>query len=262
MTVAFLTGISAMYGQIREAKESMYFIGGFRRIQESLPKRFIITAALSSWVTDRVFKLILADDRLIKQLDNINIAFDTVLVWLSGLDIKIWELLSDLVDDLDPSQLRSDAIQAGHVGRSFFWFRSLRQLDELPFSLCKGDVRANLRLLALDDAPEEYIANKIWELLHRDTVFIGELVAGVELLAHASFSIRIIEQLHRHCSIVGTLHPDCMLDYITVRAFCSILDRLLPRATADERQYAAQKAKLARLIKKEPKQDWTSPTIL
>ena len=143
IAAGFLTGLGDFaVSIINNSAESSYFIGGFRRLLEPAARDFNATTAITSWVLDEAFEILLADDRMLKQLDLVRSALDDEVAFLGSIDIEVWDLLATICGpEMTGHQLRSDASAAAHIAYAFFWFRSLRRMEELPFSLTFGNIK-------------------------------------------------------------------------------------------------------------------------
>ena len=178
----------------------------------------------------------MSDDRVLRQLDDIRVALDEVLRYISNTGSEVWELLADACDDdsITGPDLLSTCLAASHISRAFFWFRCLRRVEKLPLSLTVGCIHDNLQSLRGGDEPSDDVSSKIWRLLQGKMVPDSRVVAALALLKDASFTTRIIEQLHAFASVSARFHSEYGMETIRVRSFGSLLLRLLPGKSLDE----------------------------
>eukprot|EP00974_Lingulodinium_polyedra_P030393 2925345-Lingulodinium_polyedra.AAC.1 len=59
-----------------------------------------------------------------------------------------------------------------------------------------------------EEEPEEPVARNIWELLHREDVPRGQLVAGIRILAQCPWTTLQCEQMHGSLALFRRWHPD------------------------------------------------------
>eukprot|EP00969_Alexandrium_andersonii_P079835 3519921-Alexandrium_andersonii.AAC.1 len=73
--------------------------------------------------------------------------------WLGSLQDFTWQRLSNLCqgEGANPRSLRSDTLQAAAVQVAFCQYRFIRAAQGLPWSLCRGDIKANLERLAASE---------------------------------------------------------------------------------------------------------------
>ena len=96
------------------------------------------------------------DDRVAGRADELQAVVTDELHWLVNLPEDLWKELSFLVaPDASSSALRSGTLTAALISGAFAERRIFREATSLPWSLCQGDIRANLRNLGgmPDQAP-------------------------------------------------------------------------------------------------------------
>lgn len=231
IAAGFITGLATFVGEIiAMPHESNFYIGGFRRLLEDVPKEFIMTTAVTSWVLDEVFEVVLADDRLLRMHEQVTEVLRDEVEHLGDIAEEVWELLvAGIGGEVPAEHLRSGVIAAGHIAYGFFWFRSLRRLDSLPFSIARGDVAQNLHDLADGDVPDEVVSAKIHTLLTKGMVLVPRVLAAVERFRDISFSNRIVEQVHAHAATSCRYHSRYGVETVRVRSFVSLLNVAVPR---------------------------------
>ena len=249
IAAGFLTGLGDFaVSIINNSAESSYFIGGFRRLLEPAAREFIATTAITSWVLDEAFEILLADDRMLKQLDLVRSALDDEVAFLGSIDIEVWDLLATICGpEMTGHQLRSDASAAAHIAYAFFWFRSLRRMEELPFSLTFGNIKQNLDTLVMQDEPEEPVAAKIWRLCNDRLFTRARIVAAIRLIREIPFSTRVVEQVHAYAAAACKFHARYGLEAVRCRGFVSLLNLLQPRPSSQEKVLHKVRGHLDRL---------------
>eukprot|EP00971_Amphidinium_carterae_P333569 6468364-Amphidinium_carterae.1 len=89
--------------------------------------------------------------------------------------------------------------------------RTFSSVKSLPWSLCCGDIRANLRALAAGTEPTEPTSLKIYRLARESLVSERELVKGLELLATCPWTARVVEQLHGSVAALHKYRPEMQM---------------------------------------------------
>ncbi|CAK0857358.1 unnamed protein product, partial [Prorocentrum cordatum] len=188
-----------------------------------------------------------------KQIDAVTEAMDDEFEYLCSMSSEVYDLLAVACPGMSGFDLRCDVLGAAHVLRAFIWFRSLRKLNEYPLCLAMGDVRANVGELLQGDEPDEDVAARIWRLGRKRLAPLPRIWSALELLKETSFSTRIVEQMHAHAAVHARFHPEYDLETVRVRAFCSLVNALMPSPTADEKAFDKERATLERLRAKRPR---------
>jgi hypothetical protein len=135
---------------------------------------------------------------------------------------------------------------------AFFQFRALIPAEGLPWSLCRGDIQANLRALKASPRPTHCDASaKAWDLMEVGWP-LHSLQQMVQLMADAPFTTTVTEQLHASASVVARYHPEYQLDTLLARSMCLAVAKMLQKPPTVERAMAKAKAKLNRLNKAIP----------
>jgi hypothetical protein len=153
--------------------------------------------------------------------------------------------------NIDARQLQSRTLRASHAQASYLRYR-LKYVEELPWCLCVGDMRANLDKLRAGPKPtDEHCAAKIWGLLQ-----LGypeePILEGLELLRKASMSAKRAEEGHVQRSRLTQLHKRGGSGMMVARAQVGQA-RALFSSTKQETELGKIDARLAALEKKSPK---------
>jgi hypothetical protein len=156
LAASLLSGVGDLASMLLEDRAvSKYHLGGFARLSERL-RRFVVTAAYAASVPDALLAELFEDDRVAGRADELQAVVTDELHWLVNLPEDLWKELSFLVaPDASSSALRSGTLTAALISGAFAERRIFREATSLPWSLCQGDIRANLRNLGgmPDQAP-------------------------------------------------------------------------------------------------------------
>jgi hypothetical protein len=226
IVAGILTGLRELVSEILDDEGSNYYLGGFRRVQGPVV-HLVVTCCVSAAVTDGAYALLLHDDRLMKQLPAVTAALENGAAKVVAIDTCVWELYASVCEDISVRELRSGSIASSHIAMAFVWYRVFRRAKTLPWSLCDGSIEDNIRTLVAEPEPAEPVSAKLWKLLDGNFIGLARAVGAVNVLANASWSTRIIEQLHRHAAVAASLHAAYGLESIRVRAFIAILNNLI-----------------------------------
>ena len=155
------------------------------------------------------------------------------------------------IAQMDAHALREQCVYGGHRALAFMEFRFLSHAAELPYSLPRGDVDANMTALKAGAKPSEEVAGKIWELLWRNVpwAIVRRLI---ELIGEAPWTSTAVEQLHAQLALMSRFRPDLELGALLARTTTSIANKRLPRMGARERKMQRLRATLGRLDRKNP----------
>ena len=234
-------------------EDSNYYLGGFRRLLDETPRKFVVVSALTSWVLDSVFELVLSDDRMLRQIDQIEELLAEQIEYVQCFDPGLWELLASVAGESTSAwQLRDDTMSAVHTAYGFFWYRCLRRLRDLPISLAVGCIETNLQNLVDGPALEEPVAAKIRTIVKEGLLPTSRIVAGVDRFKDVSFSNRIVEQVHAYAQTSARFHNRYSLETVRVRSYVSLLNLLLPKKSGDEKKYDKLRTWLARIERRQP----------
>ena len=173
---------------------------------------------------------------------------------VSNLPIPVLDLAASVLG-ASPSatgaQLKTNKLLVAHASNGFM-HRRFAAVQEYPFSLCKGDIAANLVALAEGPRPQDGTACKI-----RDLVLRGwgneQLIESIELMQEIHFSTNIVEQGHGSTAVVHKQHPGYSGERIVVRALlhsCRALFVKPPKGKADAAELLGRKVK--RIKKMQP----------
>ena len=198
-----------------------YHLQGFGQLTPGLLRGATLTA-LMGHVPEAMILELLEDDRVAKRLSLLEQAVQDEIAWLETLGPLVWSRCSHLLhgcpDPLGARVLRSDSITAALVTQSYIDFRVFSHARSLPWSLCRGDIAANLQSLQHSPTePEDHLCQKLKELLQLG--YSPKLLEdAVGLLQEVHWSTIQVEQAHGSVSSVHRLHPDYQVDRLVDRA--------------------------------------------
>ena len=249
MTAAFLTGIEDLVQHIRKHSTKLFYLRGFARLD--VPKKeFIVVCGVVSRVAEALQAHLMHDNRVAKQLESIWDVLAKQMKWVIDLPADTYSLLGEICQ-LPGTDVADLCINAAHVSLHFVHRRVLAPASELPWSLVRGDVLANLDELAQGECPEEPISKNMWRLLHRG-FNRAQLVAAVEMLGEAGWTSLPAEQQHASLANLHRWHPDYDTTTIISRSLLLQTYKLLPTATKEEKEAARLSAKLQRILNSHP----------
>jgi hypothetical protein len=195
-----------------------FHLHGFCRLVPGL-KVYVVVNAMCSQVADSVLQELLEDDRLAARVTALKEVMAVSLQWLSGLPSEVWNILAQLTDGESTGvDVHSYCLQAAHIQAAFMDHRFFEPASRLPWSLCQGDVQANLRALQGDpQGIADHTARKIAKLLALG--FNTELLEqGIRLFREVSWSTVAVEQGHGSCAVLKRQHQECSGRTIAARA--------------------------------------------
>ena len=251
VVAALLTGIESLVQMImRDKRCSKFYIRGFGRLTASR-KAFLVKAAIVSRVSEGAQLILMEDSRVVRVQDDLWGAACEELKLIIERSTPQWALLASACD-LGVGALADACIVASHTPLHFLWRRVMVHAQELPWSLARGDVGANLRRLGNADCPDEPTSQRIWLMKKSRVVPDAQLVAAIALLGEVSWTSLPAEQQHASLSMLHKWHPSYGCDMLVSRALMLQMTRLLPSMTADDRKAAAIVRKMQKVMNASP----------
>ena len=125
-------------------------------------------AAVITNVCQPVVKMLMADDRVVRNIAALELCIETQIAFLNGLSMRVWTRLARGVGPACVARdFRSDCLRAAYTYYGFFYFRCLKVAKGYPFCLGIGDVKQNLRDLAAEGLPPRADLNtrKIYQMV-------------------------------------------------------------------------------------------------
>jgi hypothetical protein len=252
IAAGLLTGLDSLVDEIKCFPHvSLFHMGGFFRLAGDV-KNFLIEASIVSRPMDAVLALLMEDGRVAQRYEELTELVQEEMCWMINLPDLVWNLLGELVSR-SGAQLRSRCLQAGHESVAQFSKRVLDVAACRPWSLCRGDVDANVEGLAAEEEPPvtDDVSRKIWQLCRMGFSRV-QIRKGVALLGNSPWTTLTTEQFHGSAASLMRLHPEYSTSTLRCRAFILSLNRLMPRPSAEEKSVAALQKKLEALQRRQP----------
>ena len=250
LTAALMLGLDSVVACIRSnPKNSDYYIGGYARLGAEA-RRFVVIAALASYVPDALLRELMEDSRVPLRMEHLKSSIAQEMSFLSQLGIHVWEALAPVTQSA-PQSLRSEVLQAAQTSSAFVEHRVFSAASRLPWKLCTGDIDQNLQELMASIEPREPTSQKVWQLLHLGWNKL-ELRKAIMLMADCPWATVCAEQQHGSASIIRKYHEHLGEESLMSRAFAHTMRRLLPGMSVEEKQIARARQRLERLDRKRP----------
>ena len=163
---------------------------------------------------------IMEDDRLLRN-DRMAYVKDETFKVLEGFKLfthTCWHRMATTVSrEYSAHELASDVLRTAqgtlaHIDEGVF-----QLTQKLPLSLGVGDVDANVRNLATQPEPTEFVASRIWRLLVHKKHNVFDVVSMIRLWAEIMFSAIRIEHDHVAATIIARYHHQIGLLMLLVR---------------------------------------------
>ena len=93
-------------------------------------KRFIVLAALISYVPDSALGVIFEDARVARNAEEIKDTMLAELSWLEKMDNRLWDTLATLfipADGFSAKNIQSEVLRGGHASAGYFHWKTLRR---------------------------------------------------------------------------------------------------------------------------------------
>ena len=229
-------------------RASSYNIGGLAGHLSKEVLQMIGTVATSSFCMDSVLLRIMPDDRVPKQLPEIDKLISDKLWFTGALPDDVWKAIGEATGE-HHGLVRDRAIASAWTSATYVENR-LREARQLPWSLLQGDHSHNLDVLTDGPRPAEVNALKMWSGLRMGipkAVYMEEL----QLMENASWSASGTEQHHVCTSGMIRLHREYGLETTQSRSTCVAMRPLLSE-TVDERRLKSAQRALDSLKRKRP----------
>jgi len=251
MVASHLTGMTGFFNfAAKKPSVKMYYLGGFLKMKAA-SLQFLVQAALVGAVPQAAQLAVLKDSRVAMTAPALKSSLAAAIASLAALPAPVWATLAT-VGGMSMDELRAKCLAAAHKAYAFFQFRVLDEADKLPWTLCRGDVKANLIQLGSRPRPSHpEIAVKAWDLLEMGYP-LHTLCRMVLLLGETPWSTAVVEQLHGSAACISRLHPEYGLNTLLSRSMALVASKLLPRSNPAEKEVAKRKVELAKLDRRNP----------
>ena len=235
---------------VRDRSTSNYYINGYAKFSPTL-RHYVVVTSLASFVADAFLVGSLEDDRLALRCEELHEAMVEEIDWLLGLSVFTWLRMTNLAGGaVGPRELRTEVVLAGLTCLGFVSEKVFRVARSLPWSICR-DIDGGLDALqALQAAPQDPTAQKIWFLL-RVGVSRARLQDACRVLGECEWSTRCVEQGHGSIACIKKLHPECTGGVLAARAALH-QQRAMFNASEGAKQVAKLEAQLQRQCRKQP----------
>ena len=131
-----------------------------------------------------------------------------------------------------------ECIRGAHVSYHFLWGRIFQVASDLPWSLVRGDIEANvLRLGALEHCPDEPMSAQLWQLQQIGHP-VSQLVGAVRALGESGWTSVPAEQQHGSLAVLHKWHPDYSSEMLISRGLMLQVSRILPSISKEEKERA------------------------
>ena len=167
---SLLASLSSGLGLLLEALRqdpavSDHHLSGFDNLQSDL-FHYVVVASLSAHVVDVVLIQLLQDERLLRQLSELEAAQIEEFQWLCNLPYTVFERLA-LIPPNSPTalSLRSSSIWAACIAGAYLKKKSFAAVQQYPWKLASGNVLQNIcELQEVDAAELDPVSVKIQQL--------------------------------------------------------------------------------------------------
>jgi hypothetical protein len=251
MVASHLTGLGSLLDFARQKPSvSGYYVNGFFRLSDD-HWLFLVKAAIVAAVPESAQLSLFKDSRVALTALSIKNDISQALQRIANFPAGVWSKMGE-VGHIDPLQLRSDCISSAHTAAGFLDYRFLDHANQLPWSLCRGDISSNLQKLKGGSCPENSeVGEKVWHLLQQGYPE-STLKSMVTLLADCPWSTQVAEQLRGSAAVVSRFHPDYSLDTLLSRSMVLFVSKILPSPSKSENEVLKIKQALSKVGKKNP----------
>ena len=129
-----------------DASITWFHLHGWERCNSDV-RFYCCVAAMSSYAMEDVLSIMMADDRVARQLTEITDGLKEELQRLEALPCSVWSRLADALGGSCTSHmLRNYSLSAAHTACAYFSRQSLWQYLRDPWQLCRGDIQGNFAL--------------------------------------------------------------------------------------------------------------------
>eukprot|EP00975_Prorocentrum_lima_P060180 12621052-Prorocentrum_lima.AAC.1 len=216
LVASLLLGVEDLVAYIyADPHASTYYLAGFSRLAEDR-RLAVVMFSMCSRVAESILQELLEDPRVAQRYATLWATMSEELRWLVTLEGHIWHALGR-VAGLPPGELASRCIAAGHTSYHFFWRRVLEPASTLPWSLCRGSVEENLRVLKGQPEPSDPVSSQLWHLLQVGFP-MQQLVATIVLLGEVSWTTLPAEQQHASLARLKKWHSEYGAKTLVARA--------------------------------------------
>lgn len=233
----------------RGPRARSYHLRGYQTNCTSEVVTLCAVIAGSAAVSDCVLKMLLADDRLPRQLSRIDAAIEANIRRTETMSLSTWNILAALTEQ-SQSAIRDRTIAAAWTSATYMqqWFRVAR---EHPWSLLANDRARNLEALVAGARPLEENAQRIYDGMKYLGIPAALYLDMLSLLDKVSWATNVTEQAHTSAVNVLRKHSDIGPNVLKARSEL-VQFRPLLNPCKIERQLMTVEERLAKLKRKNP----------
>ena len=196
------TGLKTYVAHVlKNTAASTYYLRGFNNLTPAV-ERMAVTIAASSRVSEKALEHMLKDDRLALSMPFVETALTQEMNITFDLSDDVIALLASICSR-PGHEVRAELNSAAMIQHGYIRHR-LRELDGYPWSLCRGDIPANMQVLAnmsQEFVPVDGATEKLYFWANNGVM--AEAVEVVRALSVSPCSSRCVEQGHSaHTSVV------------------------------------------------------------
>eukprot|EP00974_Lingulodinium_polyedra_P046797 4484952-Lingulodinium_polyedra.AAC.1 len=258
MVAALALGVEDLVTFISlDERPSLFYLNGFNRL-EPRGKNFMVQASMVSRVSEGVLAELMSDARVALRYPDLWQCLAEDMAWLMNRPDSLWHSLSAIAETTK-EDLQTACLRGAHISFHFVWRRFLQDAGQLPWSLCRGDIAANLDALEEGPEPEDPVSKKLWQLAtgtycpEKGPYSRRKLIATIKLLGECPWTTLPCEQLHGSLAIFRRWHPEYGTESLLGRAFMHQFNRVIsPSVSKTEQEVHRLAAHLRQLSTKNP----------
>lgn len=199
---------------------SDYWLHHYAALDERMC-RFFVVCGLGACVADSLMVAVMVDARIPRQCQSLGVILQEQIEQLGRVPSDIWRRLATSVGaDESWSALRHDAMQVANVSAAWVDQKVLALARRLPWSLCAGDLRANVRSLKHLCADNLDPATKSLQFIVKSGAATeDELVAALFIMGEAPWTTMDSEQSHGSLAIQHRYHRDLSAEVLCLRGY-------------------------------------------
>eukprot|EP00971_Amphidinium_carterae_P327905 6459499-Amphidinium_carterae.1 len=228
---------------------SDYYAGGFDKLDVDLQKR-VLVACLSSYLSESFLAHVLEDNRLAKNFDEVLSTVIDEFGFLASISMEVMNMLGSIAG-IAGYELYHDVLAAAMRAWAYLHQRCLHRAQQLPWSLCRGDLGANLDRLVRADVVQDPTSSTLQHLVR-----VGwnreQLVQCLVLLGEAGWTTALAERQHGCMASIRRHHPDMTGARLKIRAHLLSCRQLMPSLTPELKQLQRLRLKTLKLIDAKP----------
>eukprot|EP00971_Amphidinium_carterae_P351602 6492188-Amphidinium_carterae.1 len=229
-----------------------YEQSGYNRL-DAKSRLLLVTTGLVAYVPETFLAGVLADNRVGLNGAEMAVEVREEYEYLQGLPWEFWLLVSEVLPQTSPVEFRNHVLEGATAAYAYLHDKVFRVSSSLPWSLCQGDVEANIAgLLTSASPPEEPVSRKLW-LWGKADMDVQKLVQVVMLLGQCSWTSYVAERQHASAATLKKYHEETGGPSLCIRAFLHGFRQLLESETSEDKRVLHVKKSMRRLLQKQPR---------